>query len=366
MARYSIREHWELLQTAEMNVFFDLHSGNRIRIEREPEVDRIVEAVETTASRGDILERLSEVTDHPQEWLEEGLRLLRDEHGIVADLDEVEARNDLSDDEFRRFDRQLHYFGALEEQPGGRFDIHESIATKRIAVLGLGSMAQWILPGLVYSGFRRFTIVDFDEVEAKNLVGQPLFRRRDIGDQKTAAVRDKIVDMRPETDVRVENTELRTVEDVREVVADADLVLHCADYPRYKIHRVITDACTAEDVPNLNLIVGRIGPFHIPGETACYGCLEAYRRDGFDEYDSFVEKLAYTMDRRFPGLHPTSPLTGGIATMEVVRHFTPVGTPFSYSTIRSWDAVSGEMDHFDLDRREDCRLCWPERGGDAE
>lgn len=67
----------------------------------------------------------------------------------------------------------------------------------RIHIIGCGSVGSTVAELLARYGFTRFTLYDFDRVEAKNIVNQ-MFTEKDIGRMKTEALLDILTNINPE------------------------------------------------------------------------------------------------------------------------------------------------------------------------
>ena len=73
---------------------------------------------------------------------------------------------------------------------------------ERIHVIGCGSVGSTILELLARFGLTKFSIYDFDIVEPKNIVNQ-MFTRKHIGMPKVEAVKEILLDINPEIEVKV-------------------------------------------------------------------------------------------------------------------------------------------------------------------
>lgn len=73
---------------------------------------------------------------------------------------------------------------------------------ERIHVIGCGSVGSTVLELLARFGLTKFSIYDFDTVEPHNLVNQ-MFTQRHIGMPKVEAVRDILLDINPEINIKM-------------------------------------------------------------------------------------------------------------------------------------------------------------------
>lgn len=66
------------------------------------------------------------------------------------------------------------------------------ISNKTILVIGIGGVGGTALEGLARSGFKKFVIIDSDQVDASNLNRQILFSKDDIGNDKVEVAKRKL------------------------------------------------------------------------------------------------------------------------------------------------------------------------------
>lgn len=77
----------------------------------------------------------------------------------------------------------------------------DRLATKRVAVFGLGGVGGTCFEGLIRSGIRHLTIVDFDAVSLSNLNRQILFLAGDVGANKAEIAKKRALSIAPEAAV---------------------------------------------------------------------------------------------------------------------------------------------------------------------
>ena len=159
-----------------------------------------------------------------------------------------------------------------------------ALASKHIAIIGLGGIGSPALQYLAGAGIGRFTLVDDDTVDASNLQRQTIFTQRDIGHGKATSARRWLANFDDALEVTISDTRI-TPQNVGDLVAGVDLVLDGTD--NFATRLAVSDACVAERVPLLSAAVGRfqgqVGAFagHLVGEP-CYRCFVG---DAFDAED---------------------------------------------------------------------------------
>ena len=79
----------------------------------------------------------------------------------------------------------------------------EKLQKARVAVFGIGGVGGYACEALVRSGVGAFDLVDSDRVSLSNLNRQIIATHRTIGQYKVDVMRERILDINPEADVRV-------------------------------------------------------------------------------------------------------------------------------------------------------------------
>ncbi|MBE9640341.1 HesA/MoeB/ThiF family protein [Salipiger mangrovisoli] len=120
------------------------------------------------------------------------------------------------------------------------------LAGARVLVVGAGGLGAPVLPLLAGAGVGRITIVDGDVVSLSNLHRQTLFTAADCDRPKAQVAGERCRAINPEIAIEALPHRL-TPATAPEMVADADLVLDCAD--SYAVSYLLSDLCLAEGVP---------------------------------------------------------------------------------------------------------------------
>lgn len=79
----------------------------------------------------------------------------------------------------------------------------EKLSKSRVAVFGIGGVGGYVCEALVRSGVGAFDLIDSDRVSLTNLNRQIIATRKTIGQYKTDVMKERIMEINPEADVRV-------------------------------------------------------------------------------------------------------------------------------------------------------------------
>ena len=115
-----------------------------------------------------------------------------------------------------------------------------------VLVVGAGGLGVPVLQGLAGAGAGKIAIVDGDRVEEGNLHRQPLYRMGDIGRPKADAAAAALGELNPEVALHPLAGWL-TPENAPGLVAEADVVLDCAD--TFAASFTLSDAANAAGKP---------------------------------------------------------------------------------------------------------------------
>ena len=81
----------------------------------------------------------------------------------------------------------------------------DRLAGARVAVFGIGGVGGYVCEALVRSGVGAFDLIDDDKVCLTNLNRQIIATRKTVGKYKTEVMRERILDINPDADVRIHN-----------------------------------------------------------------------------------------------------------------------------------------------------------------
>lgn len=141
-------------------------------------------------------------------------------------------------------------------------DGQAAIREARVLVVGAGGLGCPVLQYLVGAGVGGITLVDGDTVSLSNLHRQTLFREDQVGQFKADCAVRSLAGLNADCVVAAVTKPL-TPANVDPLVADADVVLDCAD--SFAASYILSDACLAAKVPLISAsalgLSGYVGAF---------------------------------------------------------------------------------------------------------
>lgn len=353
-------KNWRVIDTEDNKqiYLFNIVTSRQLAIEAPKEPTRfLLNLLRRKLPESQIIEKFCrQFPQFERKWVIHYLKLLKK---VKVISEKIDVPSGLSTQYLCGLDRQLDFFSELNNGRN-KYETQLLIKNSKVAVLGLGGIGQWIIPSLIASGIGFLKCVDFDAVERRNVGSQVMFRKEDIGRLKCEVVAKFIRNHRSGIKAEAINLKLESEEDVEKVIQDSDIVLQCCDIPRFIIHRWINKACLRLKKPNLIAYAGRVGPFCIPYQTACYGCLENEMRRRFPLYDDLVANINASREiERFPALYVVAPFTGALAAKEVIAYILGI-KPQTYNRFLDINPFTLKIRSIKLPRDPQCEACGKE------
>lgn len=152
------------------------------------------------------------------------------------------------------------------------------------------------------------------------------------------------------------------------IISESHLTILCLTRQDREICDSVNHTCFTHGLPWLLTLAegqeGWVGPFVLPGETACSTCLTS-RLDANSLYSDFSN---FQQDRNrlskdfepqdgFPSLNPFYSLIAAMASLEVIRHITGISRPLTYDAQLVVDCITGNYRHETLHRVPRCPQC---------
>jgi molybdopterin-synthase adenylyltransferase len=261
----------------------------------------------------------------------------------------------LGHEDAERFSRQLPYLAEF----GDERDLQRRLMSARVAVLGCGGLGTWALAALAAAGVRHFRLGDDDSVELSNLNRQATYRPDQVGRPKVEAAAEWLSGFDPRIEVEALAMAVSGVPSARGFVDDVDALVLTADEPPFVLGRWVNAACFEAGVPFVTAgqvpPIVRVGPFYVPGVTACFACHESAVRAHSIAYDSYVEHVQ-AAPIRSATLGPASAIVGSMLAMEMLHLL--LGIDFAtQGAALSVDLGTLEVRREIVPRDEACEVC---------
>jgi len=109
----------------------------------------------------------------------------------------------------------------------------KKIQSVSIGIAGAGGLGSNCALNLVRSGFKKFTIVDFDKVTPSNLDRQFYFLDQ-IGMPKIEALKINLLRVNPGLKLVLINKKIERPSDIENLFGKNDIIVECLDSPEYK------------------------------------------------------------------------------------------------------------------------------------
>ena len=123
----------------------------------------------------------------------------------------------------------------------------DKLKNARVAVFGVGGVGGYVCEALVRSGIGAFDLIDSDEVCLSNLNRQIIATRSSVGRYKVDVMKERMLDINPDVDVRVYKCFFLPENADEFPFAEYDYVIDAVDTVTAKIELVMK--CQKENVP---------------------------------------------------------------------------------------------------------------------
>jgi molybdopterin-synthase adenylyltransferase len=277
-------------------------------------------------------------------------------------IEDAGAVTPLSDYERERYFSNLAFFDAFTTRRRGREEIQQRLIDSRVVILGTGGLGSSVIQNLLGLGVRRMTIVDCDTVALRNFARQFVYAEDQIGQSKVERVAAWVRAFDSRADVTPVELRVTGPEDVRDLLAGADLLVSAIDSPA-DVDLWVNDACVGAGVPMIRGGLAYTQGLYWsvdPGRSACRQCLEGHRALLAQD----VDLRLVTWDRVLRaepvnrGIGPVAQLLGSLVAMEALRYLTGIVEPVSagmYQLVDFAGDCSISRDPWPVD--PDCPVC---------
>ncbi len=279
----------------------------------------------------------------------DALRLLEDERRTGG----------LTESERQRHFSSLAFFRTFASLDVSAEDLIRALRASHVLVLGVGGLGSNVLQNLCGLGVGRLTLVDRDQVEARNFARQFVYRACDLGRDKVERAAEWVREFDPAIEVRAIRTDLACADDVRKLVESVrpDAVSAGVDQPS-EIDTWVNAACVAAGVPfcraGMAVTEGIVWSVE-PGQSACLACVDAGPAARTAELAALHQTAAPRINR---GIGPVATQLGSLVAFELVRFLTGFAPPAYAGAVASIDlATDCGLTVTRADRNPVCQVC---------
>ena len=253
--------------------------------------------------------------------------------------------------------RTLPVKGEIFSRTAGLFET-DAIASKKVLIIGLGSVGSHIAVELAKSGVMEFFLIDHDRLEVANVIRHDA-GLSDVGRHKTKVMAERLKDKNPYVKIRTceQKVSWTNIEQLRRIVQKVDIVVFATDNPESRL--ILNKVCVEQNKPFVSSGAFRRAYgvqilFWRSRKDPCYQCLRMSLPDQANDQEASdpgqAAGIAYS-DRPVPiepGLStdilPVSIMTVKLVTQELLK-----GTE---TTLRSLDEDLVAPLYLWLNRRE--------------
>lgn len=231
------------------------------------------------------------------------------------------------------------------------------LSKKSIAIIGCGGIANALAYQLAMAGIGRLVLIDGAQVDANDLIRNPLFTHKNIGEYKTKVLEKSLL-------CRAQGLRVDTVngyldEENLHRLEGMDLVVNGVG--ERALITILNKECVAQNIPLMPVRfvedIAYWGPLVVPGQTGCLFCqVRVVNDEGTDP--ETLQKCKEINSGYIPPYNPSIyALAASLASLDIVRFLGDFGEVHSLETrIGLWtDQLEFEKQSFQ--RNKACAVC---------
>lgn len=222
------------------------------------------------------LEDVGNILSIDYQDLDSFLSYLHRERILIEGHDELNDISFLSEEDCKRYDRQISYFNSAY-QIGGCLS-QKNLKQAKVAILGVGAIGSGIAIELAMAGVENFVLVDMGFVTESNVERHFTFSKEDVGSLKTNAVSRRLQRINQGIVCSTYNQYVSYDTDVSQFIEGVSFVVNTLDEPYIGLTSAkIGRLCLELKLPmfvagGFDAHLMSTGELILPGETPCVDC----------------------------------------------------------------------------------------------
>ena len=278
-------------------------------------------------------------------------------------LSEKTSDNLLSDDELKKYDRQLNFFSEflnceLDAQKA-QIKLKEAV----VAIFGCGAIGGTIAIQLAMAGVENFILVDNDNVCESDIARHIYFNYKNIGSKKTETLGDALKEINNNNNIYISQTWVVPQANIKDIIKKATFVVNSADEPYLGYTaKLISEECVKQN--RVHYIAGGFdahlastGELIIPYITPCANCYSTYFSEKLKDWvpEEHPVKIRYN---EIGGLPSMSLFATSFACLEIIKYICGlVDMTKEYKPRGEFIFDSMELVYLDPPRDPNCKVC---------
>lgn len=224
-----------------------------------------------------------------------------------------------------------------------------------MAIIGCGGIGNHVSVTLATAGVGKIFLVDADIVELTNLTRQVLFTESNVGDLKVQVAKSAIIARNSEIQVEAIELDVQKYEDLLKVPA-CDLFVLSAD--SFNIVNLVNRFCVEKKQNYINVgyinDIAVIGPFYIPGKSACFECLDGVPREVSEDQELAGVISSINSNSSPATLSAINNLSASFASLECIKYLGGFSVPLSVNRRVGFHSMRLEIQTQEIQRQPTC------------
>jgi len=300
-----------------------------------------------------IMKTVEKYPTFTKEKVEEACKTL-EENNFVIDSSFLSSVGDKAMERYSRSNAYHRLVGADPEI------VQTKLSQSTVAVVGCGGIGNYISYMLATSGVGEIVLVDDDEIELSNLTRQFLFCESDIGQKKIDVIERELQKRNKTTKIIKSGLNINSVEDFYKIKQEIDLFVLSADTPQ-EIIQWMNCYAVKEKIPYINIgymnDISVVGPFFIPGKTACFECAQVIPNP-VDSDDPYTDECKQINSKyKAPTFPPVNGTSASIAMNDILRYLGGYGEIFSANKRIGIHSLEIKIETQEIVKSKDCKIC---------